>query len=274
MATTTPNKQLTELGFRPAQKRRQYHITVSTQGHPSTGKTDWALRTAPGPIGFISLDLGTEDIEEKFLALRNDIYIQEHKIDLKAGPEEIREACSLAWASMVQAMNTMCIQKLVRTVVIDTGDKLWKILRMGKFGALKGVRQLEYEEANQWMSHLLYLPQNNGINMIVTHTISEVWDKVESVNEKTGKVSVSRQRTGEFRREGFGDMSYIARLSIENLSRPGPKGRGLDFGVRILKCTADADLVGLELWAGDGDDIGFTDLAQMVYPNSTPEDWK
>lgn len=252
------------------QRRSKYSLQVSSQGKRSTGKTAFPLRTAPGPILHIDMDLGTQDVVDKVIQEfgRDDIAVVPFHLPEAKEPEHLREPATAAWNS-ISDLITSAPAAGFRTVVLDTGDELWSVLRIGLWGKLKGIPQLDYEMPNAMMSNLLVKPQETGINFFVTHKVSEVW-VMEEYQDKNGQTKKKNVPTGEFRRDGFKNTDWIFRVDIEHLNKPGPGGVGLEFGVRVLRCTANPDITGVELW---GDECTVPILGQMVYPNSEESDW-
>lgn len=268
-------EQIKALGARPAQVQTQRILSIGTQGHQRKGKTDFCLRTTPGPILFLNLDEGSEDIEDKAKKEwgRDDIFV----VDLKTTPTQdeaaMIEDARVLWSRAFTAVEGACKNSLVRTIAADTCDQLWAILRLAMLGKLKGVPQSEYQIVNPMMEAFLKMPRNHGIHFIGTHRVDEIWEEQEYVSN--GQTKKRRAPTGKFKRDGFKHTEYIFRVNIEHLSRPkfSKSGTqvGVEFGLKVLDCTANANLAGTELW---GEDCTFPMLGVSVYESSDLEDWQ
>ena len=273
-------KDLAAKGFRQAKIRKptERRLWIGSEGHKRTGKTDFMLRTTPGPVGHINIDLGTDDVEERMVTEvgrdPHDLHFMDIRLPSTREIAELRPVCVEAWNHIHEGVNSLCSSGLVRTIAIDTGCAVWRILRIAKLGATKGVAQSGYDEVNHMMTSLLMAAQNHNVNFICSHRLKEIWGDKEYVR-KDGSTGSIRAGTGEYEREGFSHTNYIFRVNIRHLSRPATdsKGRptnGLEFGFVVLDCTANPDITGVECW---GEEATFPYLGCLVYPNSNMEDW-
>jgi hypothetical protein len=85
-----------------------------------------------------------------------------------------------------------------------------------------------------------------------------------------------REKTGKFERQGFGDTDYLWQIQLLCMRKPAgvnpytKKLSPVTWGIRILKCKANSQLVGTELW---GDDCCFEGVVQTVYPHIDPKEF-
>jgi hypothetical protein len=227
------------------------------------------LATAPGPIAHINIDLGTDDVEEKMILQfkRDDIIYKDIRMP-SVKEADARKMAIAAWDEIFYAIDGVCKRGVVRTVCTDTTDAIWRILRLSLFGKLEKVPQQMYDQANLMMSNLLMTPQNHGINMIAAHRLKQVWEDTE-YKTKEGEIKSRRAWTGEYERDGFGHTSHIFRVNIRHMSRMNGS-TGMEFGYRILDCTANPDLAGVECW---GSEATYQMLGMLAYDGSKAEDW-
>jgi hypothetical protein len=258
------------------QARTKFSLQVSSQGKRSTGKTAFPLRTAPGPIMHLDLDEGSEDVNDQIIKQlgREDIItipVRMPTFNAKNDDavKELQGFATESWAKISLSMSE-AVTCGFRSILLDTGDETWRILRMGLFGKLAGVKQMDYDVPNLMMTKLLRTPQEHGVNCFCTHKVSETWVTEKYKNDR-GEEKERRVPSGIFVREGFKDTDYIFRVDVEHMNRPGPGGIGLEFGLRVLRCTANPNITGVELW---GDDCTVPMLGQMVYEASTEDDWR
>jgi hypothetical protein len=281
-----PSPQVEKLiqskGFRKGRVRgaKDKRLWIGSEGLKRTGKTDFMLRTTPGPVGHINIDLGTDDVEEKMVVQlgRDDLYFLDIPLPATRDIAALRPVCEEAYIKIHEGITDLCASGAIRTLCVDTGDAVWRILRIAEQGAVKGVAQSKYDVVNAMMTNLMMTPQNHGIHFICSHKLGQVWAEKEYVSQ--GEVRKIRAWTGEYEREGFQHTQYIFRVNIRHESRPMrvynkatkrmEDGQGLEFGFRILDCTANPDITGMELW---GDEATFPGLGVLVYPDTELEDW-
>jgi hypothetical protein len=233
------------------------------------------LRDTPGPVGHINIDMGTDDVEEKMIVekKRKDLFFLDVKLPSTRNIEALRPMCEEAWGQIYTGVNNLCKSGAIRTLAMDTGDAVWRILRIAEQGAVKGVAQSSYDVVNAYMTNLLMVPQNHGIHFICSHRLGQVWADTEYVSK--GEVKSRRAWTGAYEREGFQHTQHIFRVNIRHHSRPvtDSKGNaigGMEFGFTVLNCTANPELTGMEFW---GEDATFPSLGCLVYPNTRIEEW-
>lgn len=277
----TPHQinDLRALGFRPGKVRApaERRLWVGTEGLKRSGKTDFMLRTTPGPIAHINIDLGTDDVEEKMITRvgRDDILYCDIRVP-SVKEDKAQETAAETWNQIHLAIEGACKSGHIRTVCLDTADAVWEVLRLGQLGALEKVPQQKYDKVNVMMKNLLLMPQNHNLHMIAAHRLSQEWREQEYTTSQ-GELKSRRAWTGEYERDGFKKTEYIFRVNIRHLSRPNMVMRGgkmvqegIEFGFRILDCTALPELAGTELW---GEVATFPMLGVMMYQDSDLEDW-
>jgi hypothetical protein len=224
----------------------------------------------------LDLDEGSEDVNDQIvkqlgrddiitIPIRTPVFNAKDTDQVKALQGFASDAWNVLYHSMTEAVTCG-----FRSIVLDTGDEAWRILRMGLFGKLAGVKQMDYDVPNLMMTKFLRLPQEHGINFFCTHKVSETW-VTEKYRTDKGEEKERRVPSGMFAREGFKDTDYIFRVDIEHMNKPGPDGLGLEFGFRVLRCTANSSITGMEFW---GDDATVPMLGQVVYEASSESDWE
>lgn len=257
-----PN-DLRSLGFTGTNdKPRRYRLLLGTQGLEKRGKTHFAY-TAPGPIASISMDVGGEGMAEKFSGKVME-FVQHIPVPVIGSKTSNHKLYIDAWIRSKAAYEKAVQHPKVRTVVLDTGSDLWELMRLAEFGQLNktGDRRQNYLVLNQMYRSLVRIAYETDKNLIVIHKVKKQY--VSKTNDKGQLVS---DWNGEYERAGFGESGYLIQANLEHF-RDQDTG---EFGIRILDCRQDPWLAGLTL---TGPDCTFSGLAQMVFPDSKPEDWK
>jgi hypothetical protein len=145
----------------------------------------------------------------------------------------------------------------VRTIGVDTGTEVWELIRLHHFGKLAGNLPRYYEEPNKDFDRLIQLAYGSDKNVIIT---SETKDEYIIGKEKDKEL-----RTGKQIYAGYKGVPYLVqvdlRLGFEN---------GV-FSATFTKCRQNPDMVGLTV---EGDDVNFSMIATMVFPDTELSDWQ
>lgn len=145
-----------------------------------------------------------------------------------------------------------------RTIVWDTGDELWELARLAKFGELApkmgaGERNNQYGELNGFYESLVKEAFNYPVNLILIHRVKDEY----KANTKTG-VRV---------RAGYKDATFLTQVNLRSMKVPKETGVGAYFGIKVLDCRRNPDIEGMTM-VND-----FAQLAMKVLPEVDPSVW-
>jgi len=234
-------------GFDKPDTTIKHRMILNIEGLEKQGKTHFAL-TAPGPLAFFDIDIGTEGVIHKFTTGK-EIIVSEHKIPKDAASSEGFDFVA-AWQEFYNRLQAVLKHPQVRTVVIDTMTEVWELLRMARFGRLSQVKSHHYGPVNAEMRELIREAYEYGKNFIMIHKMKPQY--------------VDDQWNGKYDRAGFKDIGFLSQLSIELSFDEG------EFTATCRDCRHDMSLCGMDL---SGPMCNFPTLAQMVFPNSDAGDW-
>lgn len=252
-------RELAKAGYVIPEPSEDYRVFAMTQGPEKCGKTDWALRHAPGPIAVASLDTGTKMIVDKHIAKHDkEIYLWQGKVP----PEGLTGAAyDKAWGEFFKQHEATLACKNIRTYVWDTGTDIWELYRLKRFGKLTQVKPYHYGPVNADFRSLVkdMYEDRKDLNFIAIHK-----NKKQYVS-KDGK---DGQWNGKYERAGFDDFRYLADICLEHYYDQG-------FGVRVIRndgvgARQSADLADLEL---EEDNCSFFWLATNMFPDVDPDYW-
>lgn len=254
------------MGFFPVQpstaKRR---MIVSLYGPQKSGKNHLAF-TAPGPFGFHSFDYGDEGMIEKFVAgtvtgcppIKVDK--AEYVVDIQEGatPQEVTDKTTPAWQSFMANYRIGLVK--YRTSIIDTGTDAYEMVRMSHFGKLTQVMPHHYAPVNAEFKSLFRQAYSaEGKNLIILARHKEEWlNSIVQGKEKGVK-------TGRMIYAGYKDTPYEVQIHIRTFKDSD------GFGAEILDCRQNPDIEGFEL---RGEMLNWWSLGQLVFPESTEEEWR
>ena len=72
---TFDKSKLKSMGFNTAPDKPKPRLVMAIEGREGSGKTELAL-SAPGPMGYQSIDIGTEGVIEKWVRAGKEIYLK------------------------------------------------------------------------------------------------------------------------------------------------------------------------------------------------------
>jgi len=254
---------LTKAGFSVPQPPSTRRVVVCSRGLDKRGKTHWAM-TAPGPMAIVALDTGTKEVANKFLG-NKDLICAYYRV---SGPYNDRtaaqEAAEKEWNAVKTSIVTAIQHPKLRTLVVDTGTELWELLRLAWFGKLDHVMPQHYGPVNREMRDLVKgAYERDDLNVVWVHKV-----KKQYVQNKKGEDSWN----GTYEMAGFGDMPYLADITIEHYWRNATEDQPGRFGMRVVGVGRQTpDVCGLEL---EGEDCTFGMLATLLYPDVDPKWWR
>lgn len=281
MSTPAPNPGMDSF-FIPASKMRgiEPRLAVSIEGLDKCGKSDWALRTAPGPIALVTNDPGTEYVLQKLRSIPD--YAKKFPFVLvqnfeKPDPKVIKAAdvdkaewamWQKEWKKFEGATDALVSDRTCRTVVIDTASELAQLCELSYFGKLRGNARIDIRtEFNRAMAGWFWKLYKGrpDLNIIMIHRLKKQYAPKSNGGEDAW--------TGKYEREGFNKAGFLIDIAL----RTGWDGLKRDFytEVDVLQATRfGGDLAGQRWYSKDGEN-GFGWLGMSIFPETenTPEVW-
>ena len=253
-----PQKSRSESGFIRAGIEIRPRLIVCTQALPKSGKTHWYL-TGPAPIAIIDIDDGVHRAIKGFQK-EKEIYVARYRkeySELRMNGDSAKAVMEAA-SEQLEKMRSDYIQALreARTVAVDGGSELYETVRLACFGRTEKVMGREYGPVNREMKLWLDLARNSDANVIFTHRLREKY-----VNDK---------KTDQLEAEGWKKFPYECDMVIQQWveeNEPIPNR----YHATVLSCGMNPELDGQDF---SGETADFATIAQLVFPESSEEDWK
>lgn len=235
-------KDLETMGFDDTVKEVPRRLVATVSGKPKMGKTHFAL-TAPDPIFFVNIDIGTEGVLEKFQADGKRIYVYDVRVPKTAS----KDIYVPMWENLKNNIFKKVFQVGAGTVIVDTGTEAYELARLAKFGKLTQVMPQHYTEVNNEFREVLRLAYDaKHMNTVFIHKMKPVY--------------IQNQRTGEYEPSGQSDLEYNVQINVtvncENTD-DGPL-----FSAFIKNCRFNPNVNG-QLLEGEMCDFGF--LLDLVH---------
>jgi hypothetical protein len=239
----------------------------ASYGEPGSGKTHFWLG-APGPIVLFSMDKGQEGVVEKFQD-EKDIYIKEYEWEPTPNPREDsdideanQEAATLVRDAFVEDFQHAIT--IARTVIIDKETDIWELFRYAEFGKPKDA-PLNYAPLNQGYRQLINMPKALDINFGLIQAMKEPW--MPKVNKKSGAIGAGP--SGDLKRHGFKEIEGLVHINIFHSWKAGDDGPEFMMDIGKTRGPATKTIQGTHQ-----ENLSFVELAQLVFPDSTEEDWQ
>lgn len=232
-------------------------------GEVGTGKTDWWLG-APAPIVVFSFDKGLEGVIEKYQE-HKEIYFRDYEW---SPTEDLTQADAITLRDTWIDDFEMAIQN-ARTVLIDKETDLWEMFRYAEFGAPNDAPR-NYPSLNQRYRKYMNMPKATDINFGCIQGLKNVWDT--KTNRSTGKQTPFN--TGNKERAGFNELEGLVHVNIEHV-REGGK-----FYIKVGKArgpgafSVQDETYEVPTHEEGEDGSGFREFAQLLFPETTAEDWQ
>lgn len=263
-------------GFLPPEQWKGFRrLMLGSDGLSDTGKTEFAL-SAPGPTMVLALDRGYEGMLDTASAPKTRITEYGMKVirvplASSANQKEFLLMWKEFYAEYIKALaNLDC-----RTVVLDGDSDSWELQRLAEFGKLTQIPSIMYVGVNAARRVMIARAYDAGKNVIATNKCSKEYETVMEKN--TAGVMVEKSiPTGDLKRQGFADQDYGYQVQIRHMYKRPEWNERLKkelpgrFGLKIMKCKPNMDLIGMELW---GSDCNFAGLVQTIYPDLPLSTW-
>lgn len=272
-------------GFRPASESRSKRylpglkrpgIMIGTEGETNTGKTEFIL-SCPGPGIVLAVDRGYDsmlDNPNPPASRRDDFAFDEIKLSTAAMAEDHKANWKNFYERYLEALRNPD----ARTVGIDGDSDTWETQRLAEFGRITQVPPIMYTGVRASRKAMYYRAYDSGKIIVATNKLKPEYVAKMDDNGlpimKDGKEV--REKSGELTRQGFDDDSYLFSIQLRHLYHPphASKATGRmspqQWGMRVLKCKPNPELIGQELW---GDDCNFATLIQLAYPQVPLHEW-
>jgi len=201
----------------PAAPRR---LVCSIEGWDKTGKTHLAM-TAPEPIIYLDLDVGTEGVIEKFS--KELLWYQVDQPEKLGNHRDVMDRFGKIWADLLTRVGE-ALQLEEGTLVIDTFTEAYEIARLAHFGKLAQVQPHEYAKCYSDLREILRLASKSKMNTILLHKLGKDF------------------HTGVPEMKGWSDLPYQVQAVLR--TRREDTDNGPVFSAEVRSCRHKPNLMG------------------------------
>lgn len=258
--------------FAPVSTQIPYRLIWRSYGPEKSGKSHLGL-SAPGPIAIQSFDIGLEGVVEKFTKQGKDIRYTKYEFDKndcsQAAAKTIRDRFVEDFSTVLEPISASEARETsrktgesrARTVIWDTETELWEVFRYAEFGDISDAPK-SYVGLNARYRDLIQRAYNANVNLQLIQKVKERWGVVKK-EKRDGSTVDSPYPTGIFEPTGFKEAGYIVQANLEHR---WVKDQG--FIVKVLNCRQNMNIAG-----GEFENIEFAELGQLVFPETSEEQW-
>lgn len=234
-------------------------IVWASTGGDGSGKSHFGL-TAPGPIFVCAFDAYGMGRVSPALKRDKDIRIARYPFngrEFGTDKQKTGTAASALWDRSRDDFD-MALEKS-RTILIDREDMMYEIQRYANFGAQSDAPK-EYGPLYIEYGWLIQKAQAANVNLGLLRGIREKW--VSKFDPGKGKMVA--HNTGEMIPDGMKKIPDLVDITLAHRWDSAAKA----FITKIEKFTNAQER------DQEYPDLTFPDMAQLAFPESSPEDWQ
>jgi len=202
-------------------------IIASIEGTDKTGKSHLAL-TAPRPIMYIDLDVGTEGVIHKFQGEDLMVY-QVEQPERLGSSQELMGRYGEIWAT-VQDKISEALAMNEGTLIIDTFTEAYDICRLAHFGKMSQVQPHQYGVAYADLREVMRKVHQSKMSCILLHKMGNNFN------------------TGEPEMKGWNDIPHQVQVTLRTDREDTADGPV--FLAEVRACRQNPNLMGKHLYAG------------------------
>lgn len=228
---------LVQMGFEaPAVDIINDRIVVSVAGWERTGKTHMSL-TAPEPILFFDIDIGTEGVVGKFVRMGKGILAHQYRYRLSQDPGSYTNT----WTAFRRAFQAAC-QVGVGTIIIDTWTEAYQLCRLHHFqGQLARQMPDRYAPVNADLQELIRDAYASGMNLALIQKMG--WQF-----QRTGDTAPRQMEVLGWNNTQYAVQANLMAFRSQEPMQPGQwKPPAPDFGVTVMDCRQNPLIIGAVL---------------------------
>lgn len=228
---------LVQMGFTvPAAEVINDRLIVCVNGWEKTGKTHFSL-TAPDPIVYFSVDIGTEGVVEKFVRAGKRILLYEVRYRRNQASQDY----TALWQRLQRGFST-ALQIGSGTIVFDTWTECYELCRLHHFsGKLEQQRPQTYAQVYADLRSMVRDAYDSGMNVVFLNKMG--WKFQMAGDSGPPQMEV----------KGFSDMAYLVQANLMTFRTQEPMQPGQwkppapEFGVTVMDCRQNPLITGAVL---------------------------
>lgn len=247
--------------FTRADDTPKHRIIWAGYGEAGSGKTTFGLG-APGPIFIQSLDQGLEGVVEPFTQ-EKEIFVKEYVWAPAPGAELLQTDAQDLREQFIADFEYALPR--VRTILWDKESDVFSLFTYAEHGFSEQGSPKNWDGLKNRLRRLISLVKETDINFGLLQGMRNEW-VAGPVNPNTGKKGM--QQTGKRIRSGMDEIAGLVHLDLFH-ERVKTAGESL-FQFSVGKSRGPGSKT---VQDQTFENVSFSDFAQLVFPDSTEEDW-
>jgi hypothetical protein len=215
-------------GWQSEAKAAPRRTIISIEGLDKTGKSHLAL-TAPEPIVYMDLDVGTEGVIESVMTEKQVLLYQAEQPSKLGTSSELMNRFGDVWKD-IQRQAAQALQLEGGTLVIDTFGEAYEICRLAHFGKTAQVQPHLYGVAYSDLREICRVAYRSKMNLILLHQLGNEFN------------------TGELKYQGWKGVPGEVQTTIRTHRENTPDGPV--FSAEVMACRPKMELMGKRLMSG------------------------
>jgi hypothetical protein len=273
-----PRSFTTDGLYSPPAIEKYKGVLIGTEGESESGKTEF-MASGPGPGVILCVDRGhVAMLDNPHPPTTRCPDFAFKVIDIPLQTQTNVDGYKSGWAEFKSWLYKALSNADCRTVGIDTDSASWELQQLAEFGKLTQIPPLMRTGVKAARRAIVAKCADSGKIVVGSNMLT---DEYVTVVDGEGRPTLKdgkeqQEKTGKRRRQGFPDQDYLWQIQIRHLVDPAKEnprtGKKIprQFGIRILKCKVNGELVGEELW---GPECNMESLLRLCYPNIPKEKW-
>jgi hypothetical protein len=205
-------------------------LIASVSGGAKQGKTHFCL-TAPAPIIFFNIDLGTEGVVGKFQEGTPELTAKQVLVyNIRVPKGESKDVYERMWNELKQRMEK-AYELHSGTVVVDTSSEAYELCRLAYFGKLTQVMPHHYQIVNNDWREFMRMAYDSPMNTLLIHKVKPKY--------------VNNVRTTEYEIAGMSEIPYLVQTNLTMFREDMDEGSV--FGLTVADCRQNSTLAGMVL---------------------------
>ena len=234
-------------------------IIANSVGEVGSGKTSFWLG-APGPIVIQTLDLGLEGVVETYAADK-EIYIATYDIGQTIGESFTHALAVVARDKFIADFEAAVLS--ARTIVWDRETDVFSLFQFAEFGtddAYGAAPPKDWDKLKGKIRRMIAMAKASDVNFGLIQGLRNEW--IPQVNKKTGKTAAGQ--SGKRIPAGMDDIDALVHTNLMHARD------GKEFSITVGKSRGPG---GYDIQDETFTGLSFAELAQLIYPDTTEEDW-
>ena len=260
--------------FTRAVDELKFRVIANSVGEAGSGKSTFWLG-APSPAVWLTFDGGLEGIVESYLREHpeKEIYVATYDLGLVPSeaseddepPQYTQEMAQELREKVIKDFNA-AIRDGARSVILDKESDFWRECSYAEFGDPKTGNPKDWGALKDVERRMVATARANSINLGFIQGMKNEW--VTQVNKKTGTKGITQ--SGRRVADGHDEIDF---LMFHNLYHSRGARKDAQGNTEVFYTIRVGKSHERSIQEQEYENLTFSEMAQLMFPTSTEEDW-